>query len=398
MIRDNAATRPDAGRVPAERLFRSFWMAGYECSCHLNSAGERLDMTAALEHDARAAEDYRALGEVGMACARDGLRWHLIDNRGEYDWRSWLPMLDAARASGVQVIWDLCHYGFPDDLDIFSPLFVERFARFSGAAARVQKERTGESGFYSPVNEISFFAWAASRELMFPYAWGHDGELKRQLVRAALAAITAIREVDPDARMVFPEPLIHNVPPRETPWDTVPALRQRNSQFEAWDMIAGRTAPELGGAERFLDIVGVNFYSANQWEVPGGRKLHWDAGSNDPRWVPLHRLLEEVAERYRRPMIVAETSHYGTGRAAWLDEVSAEVRIALDRGVPLHGVCLYPILDRFDWEDRTHWHNSGLWDMPCAAEGSLRRVLNAEYAEALRAARELVACGQDIDM
>ena len=78
---------------------------------------------------------------------------------------------------------------------------------------------------------------------------------------------------------------------------------QRASQFEAWDMIAGRAAPELGGAERYLDIVGVNYYAANQWEVPGGRKLHWDAGSNDARWVPLHLLLAEVYERYRRPMI-----------------------------------------------------------------------------------------------
>ena len=39
-------------------------------------------------------------------------------------------MLEAARDEGVQVIWDLCHYGWPDDLDIFSPQFVERFARF----------------------------------------------------------------------------------------------------------------------------------------------------------------------------------------------------------------------------------------------------------------------------
>ena len=46
-------------------------------------------------------------------------------------------MLEAARAAGVQVVWDLCHYGWPDDLDVFSPAFVERFARFAGAAARI---------------------------------------------------------------------------------------------------------------------------------------------------------------------------------------------------------------------------------------------------------------------
>src|SRR5205823_1903758 len=129
------------------------------------------------------------------------------------DWSSWLPMLAAARAEHVQVIWDLFHYGWPDDLDIFSPAFIDRFQRFAGEAARIHRESTDETAFYSPVNEISFFTWAASRELMYPYAYGRDAELKRQLVRAAIAGIDAIRDRDPGARLILPEPLIHNVPP-----------------------------------------------------------------------------------------------------------------------------------------------------------------------------------------
>jgi hypothetical protein len=300
-------------------------------------------------------------------------------------------MLEAARAEGLQVIWDLCHYGWPDDLDIFSTAFVDRFARFAREAARIHREHTNEVAFYAPVNEISFFAWGATRDFMFPYAHGKDGELKRQLVRAALAAIDAIWSVDPGARMVFPEPLIHNVPPKWRPWLTGPAAAQRESQFEAWDMIAGRQAPELGGAAKYLDIVGVNFYAANQWEVPGGRKLHWDAGSNDPRWLPLHKLLAEVQHRYQRPIVIAETSHYGIGRAPWLREITAECRKALENGVALHGVCLYPILDRFDWEDCTHWHNSGLWDMARNGLGHYRRVLNGPYWDALRDAQTVIS-------
>jgi hypothetical protein len=187
--------------------------------------------------------------------------------------------------------------------------------------------------------------------------------------------------------MVFPEPLIHNVPPRWRPWFTGPALGQRNSQFEAWDIIAGRLEPEMGGAEKYLDIVGVNFYAANQWEVPGGRKLHWDAGSDDARWLPLHKLLAEVYERYRRPLFIAETSHYGVGRADWIREIADEALQARKNGVPLEGVCLYPILDRFDWEDCTHWHNSGLWDMVLNGDGRYLRVLHEEYADALRNAQ-----------
>ncbi|MGD0361649.1 MAG: beta-glucosidase [Bryobacteraceae bacterium] len=374
----------------ADPLFRSFWMGGFECSCQINSAGVRLDMTAALQHDACCSADYRRLREVGILAARDGLRWHLIDRGGSYDWTSWLPMLSAMREEKVQVVWDLFHYGWPDGLDIFSPEFVRRFARFAGEAARMHREHSDEIPFYSPVNEISFFAWAATRGLMFPYAHGRDDELKRQLVRAAIAAIAGIRDVDPRARIVAPEPLIHNVPPLSQPWNVGPALAQRNSQFEAWDMLTGRIAPELGGAGQYLDIVGVNFYSANEWEVPGGRKLHWDAGSDDPRWMPLHQLLAEVDARYQRPLLIAETGHYGIGRAPWLDEVAAEIRLARANGVWLEGACLYPILDRFDWEDRNHWHNCGLWDLQLNGAGRYRRVLNPEYARALRDAQQLL--------
>jgi hypothetical protein len=371
--------------------FRSFWMAGFECSCQINSAGTRLDMSAALGHDLHVEEDYGRLSEVGMATARDGLRWHRIDRGGRLDWSTWLPMVQAAGSQRIQVIWDLFHYGWPDDLDLFSGAFVDRFARFAGEAARLHREETGEAGYFSPVNEISFSSWATARDLMFPYAHGRDGEIKRQLVRAYIAATEAIWDASPGARLVSPEPLIHTVAPNEAPWQTEAALRQNESQFEAWDMLTGRAAPELGGAERYLDILGLNFYAANQWEALGGRKLHWDAGSNDARWMPLHKLIEGVYRRYGRPLFLAETSHYGIGRAPWLHEIAAECVETLRWGVPLEGICLYPILDRFDWEDNLHWHNSGLWDMQPDGSGGYERILNKTYAAALKGAQQLVA-------
>lgn len=348
-------------------------------------------MIAEIQHDQFCGDDYRGLREVGILTARDGLRWHRIDRCGSYDWSSWIPMLEAARGEGIQVIWDLFHYGWPDDLDIFSSEFIHRFARFAREAARVYRDHTDGTAFYAPMNEISFFSWAAARPLMYPYADGSDARLKRQLVRATIAAIDSIRSVDSRARFLAPEPLIHNVPPQTEPWNAGPAQVQRDGQFEAWDMIAGRSDADLEGAESYLDIIGANFYAANQWEVPGGHKLHWDGGSNDPRWMPLHQLLIELYARYRRPIVIAETSHYGCGRASWLEEIAREVCLALTHGVSLEGVCLYSILDRLDWEDRTHWHNCGLWDIQVNERGHLQRVLNTPYANALRTAQDLTA-------
>jgi hypothetical protein len=156
-------------------------------------------------------------------------------------------------------------------------------------------------------------------------------------------------------------------------------------------MLCGRREPDLGGHPKYLDIVGVNFYVANQWEHPGGVRLRWDNGPLDDRWLPFHSILGEVYSRYERPIFVAETGHYGSGRADWLREIAREVYQARVNGVPVHGVCLYPILDRHDWENPRHWHNCGLWDFGRQSNGVYRRLLNREYAAELKASQQLLS-------
>jgi beta-glucosidase/6-phospho-beta-glucosidase/beta-galactosidase len=277
-------------------------------------------------------------------------------------------------------------------VDVFRPQFVDRFARFSKAAATHFRASTDDVLLFTPINEISFLAWAAGEVGWFhPFAQRHGGELKRQLVRAAIASIEAIWSVDPRARIVAVDPLIHVVPPQGQPDVNGVAAGYRASQFEAWDMLAGIQAPELGGHPRYLDIMGVNFYHDNQWEHPGGEKIHWHIHPRDSRWVPFNSLLADAYERYRLPIFIAETSHVGVGRAEWIRELTTEICLALARGVPLEGVCLYPILDRFEWNDPTHWHNSGLWDYDIARDGTFNRVLNVPYAEELRRSQQRVA-------
>jgi beta-glucosidase/6-phospho-beta-glucosidase/beta-galactosidase len=367
-------------------LFRSFWMAGFESATHVTRAGHRLDMIAATQHDRFVDDDYRRLVDIGIRSVRDTVRWHLIETaRDTFDFSSMDRMLEAARRQGVQIAWDLCHYGWPGDIDLFSPAFVERFAGFCRATARHVREWSDEIPLYTPINEISFFAWAAGEVGWFyPYGHGRGGEVKQQLIRATIAGINEIRAVDSRARILTVEPLIHVVPPRTRPDLEPQATAYSNSQFEAWDMISGALCPELGGEPRFLDVIGVNFYHDNQWEHPGGKKIAWHVKPRDPRWVPFHRLIKNCYERYRRPLFVAETSHVGVGRAEWLREMTDEVVLAIEAGVPVEAMCLYPIIDRFEWEDPSHWHNSGLWDYRIEADGTFTRVLNDEYAAELR--------------
>lgn len=346
-------------------LFASPFLGGFECSTHLRLHDRgRLDLIAATEHDRFAREDYERLRGVGILAARDGLRWHLIEPvAGVYDWSSARPLVSAAHATGMQVVWDLAHFGWPDGIDVFSAAFVDRFAAYAGAFARFLVEETGDRApFVVPFNEPSFLSFAGGKGGFFPPFQKRKGnELKAQFVRAIIAAGHAIREVAPAARLVHTDPIIHVVAERSRPSQRGAAARHHAAQFHAWDMIAGRRNPELGGSPDLLDVLGLNYYVYNQW-IHRGSKL----APGDPQYVPLRELLRNVHLRYGRPLFLAETGIEGEARPAWLRAIMDEVHGAIALGVPVEGVCLYPIVDHPGWEDDRHCPN-GLWGYPDAA-------------------------------
>ncbi len=361
-------------------------MGGFECSTHRLRSGRRLDVVAATGHDRFALDDYRRLADARLHTARDGLRWHLIEpSPGVYDFSGVVPMLRAARTAGVQVIWDLLHYGWPDGLDVFSDEFVDRFAGFAAAFATVASRETDEAVWVVPVNEISFLAWAGGDAGIFnPFVEQRGDALKRQLVKASIAAIRAIWTVNPDVQIVHTDPMINVVADPRRPEDAAPAEAHRQAQYAALDMLSGRTDPELGGREEYLGVIGVNYYVHNQWIYPGGYGTMIEP--SHPRYRPVWQMLREVHDRYQRPLFIAETGIEDDARPAWLRYISGEVRQAMREGVPVHGICLYPIVNHPGWDDDRHCFN-GLWDY---ADAAGRRERYEPLAAALESERRLV--------
>jgi beta-glucosidase/6-phospho-beta-glucosidase/beta-galactosidase len=269
---------------------------------------------------------------------------------GCYDWSSFLPMLRASCDVGMQVIWDLCHYGWPDDIDIWTPAFVERFSRFAKAVAELVRNETDTTPFYCPVNEISYWSWARAEVARFnPLARGRGLELKHQLVRAAIAAVEAIWSVNPRARIVQVDPVIQIIARPGRSRDRKTAEDYRRAQFQAWDMLSGRLWPKLGGKPEYLDILGVNYYSTNQWFLGGGT-----VELGHPLYRPFRDILAEVHRRYGRPLFVAETGAESDARAPWLRYVAGEVRAAVLADIPVEAICLYPITDYPGWTNGRH--------------------------------------------
>ncbi len=368
-------------------LFPSFFIGGFECSTHRLASGVRLDMVAATGHDRHVVADFERLRAHGIRTAREGIRWHLIEpTPGRFDFSGALAILRAARDAGIQVIWDLLHYGWPDDVDIWGPAFVDRFARLAREFAGVLADEWPGVAWLAPVNEVSFLAWMGGEVARInPFGRSRGAELKDQLVRASIAAIREVREVLPSARFAQIEPIFHVIPHPDRPAEAGPAEAYRLAQYEVWDKLSGRLSPDLGGRPEYLDVLGVNYYPWNQWIFEGPTSEGTGIGPAHPGYRPFREMLLENSERYGRPLFVAETGTEGDARAGWLGHVGGEVRAAIRGGADVAGLCLYPILNFPGWDNGRDCQN-GLWDR---ADEDGNRPIHRPLADELERQRRL---------
>lgn len=363
--------------------FESFFMAGFECATGWNAHQQWIDQIAATQHDRFLDEDYQMLREVGIRTLREGVRWPVIDD-GVLDLSSVEEIVDTANRYRMELILDLFHYGFPDDLDIFSEEFCDRFEAYCGAVARVVDRRADVPIHFTPVNEPSYFAWAAGEAARFaPYLTGRAYELKVALCRAAIRAIDAIRGELPEARIINVDPICRVVAPSPELESEADRFNQ-GAVFESLDMISGRLHPELGGSLRRLDVIGINYYWTNQWEL--GRAEE-PLSMDDPRLTSVGDLIRDVWRRYGRPMIISETSHVEHMRGPWLRYIVEEVEAVRAEGIPLQGICLYPVLGMPEWHEPEVWVRMGLWDCVRDGRGALRRVPHGPVFDEFRDAR-----------
>jgi glycosyl hydrolase family 1 len=341
-------------------MLDSFFLAGFECATGYNRFNNWIDQVKATQHDRFIDQDYKLVASTGISAVREGIRWPLVDQKGRYDFSTLHRTLDAANKNGLQVIHDLFHFGYPSDLNPFTEDFVKRFEDYCFAAATEVNKRTDGICFFTPINEPSYFSWAAGEAGLFaPHVLGRGFELKVNLARAAILGIEAIWSACDRARIVNADSLCHVVSGNGNHSEEVRFFNE-NAVFQAWDMIGGRMLPELGGSSRHLDVIGINYYWTNQWELG---KETIPLAESDPRRLPFRNLIQWVYDRYHCDLIVTETAHLESMREVWLKELMSECEILLRRGLPLHGVCIYPVLGMPEWHHPEQWTHMGLWDL-----------------------------------
>lgn len=370
-----------ASRTQHTPLLRSFWIAGFDGTDHLDGlrSGHGADT-----YRQRVETDYRRAREAGVECVRESIDWRRAARGADHDFAPATLRAQSARRAGIQVMWTLCRAGWPVGLDILSPDFIERFRSFATAAARaLAPYAEAQPPVFTPIDEISFLSYAAAHtSLLGPQRADlrdRDREVEQRLVRAALAACDAILEVDSRARFVHREPAMNC---DAAHGDGTPAGEM---PLRVFDMLAGRLEPELGGHPRYVDAIDVHWHRTNQWR----------AGSADgtartisrATFASLARLLADLHARYRCPMLVSETNRTAAGRAEWLHAFGEAIGEALEHGVPVSGACLCRIVERPAWEDPRYWRGRRLWDALLDAGDTLSLTANSAYDQALRDVR-----------
>jgi beta-glucosidase/6-phospho-beta-glucosidase/beta-galactosidase len=339
------------------KLFKTFFIGGYECADMINNRRQRVDLLHLTGHDEHVEEDYALLAAAGIKTVREGIRWSVVGKEPfSYHFSEVKNRILAAQKFGIQQLWDICHFGFPDDLPPTHPKFTERFAGMCKAFTELYRHCTDDPLIVVPINEISFLSYLGGDVAgTVPFKRKAGKVIKYHLCEAAIKGIEAIKTLDPAAQIMLVEPLIR-IHPREGRQMTKRIREYNKGQFEAMDIITGRMHPEMGGHPDYMDLAGFNYYYQNQWEHRG-RMLCWKA-DREQRDFP--GLLKIAADRYSKPVVISETGHFKEDRALWMQQITEECITAMKKGVDLRGICIYPVLDRPDW-DSMEYINCGVW-------------------------------------
>ncbi|KFE99184.1 hypothetical protein IX39_00410 [Chryseobacterium formosense] len=379
--------------------FDSFLMAGFECADHQNAFGDRVDLYRASGHDIYLADDYELLSKFHIKTVREGIRWSSVETIPyQYDWTEVENIIRVSQEKGIQVIWDICHFGYPDDLTPLHPMFARRFSHL--CSEFVKKARSiipiNQPLIVTPINEVSFISWLGGDVRgTSPYCIGQGWEVKYALMKAYIEGIEMMKMIDSSLRIMVTEPLINIVSNSQDPLDILKADKRNIEQFQVHDILSGAICPELRGKPEYLDLIGVNYYYNNQWINETHEVLLWTDNPPHPTYKSLQTQIENVFVKYGRPIIISETSHPGEDRKKWIDSVATDCCRLLQSGIPLLGCCIYPFIDRPDWDNLSHWHHSGIYDIYDPT--TLGREINVDAQQALKNFSNALRLSESVD-
>ncbi|HEY1404899.1 MAG TPA: family 1 glycosylhydrolase, partial [Pyrinomonadaceae bacterium] len=358
--------------------------AGVECT--VNRVGDRFYDQLERNGHAQRIEDLDLFAELGVRARRYPVLWERTAPQGleRADW-SWPDArLARLRELGIRPIVGLLHHGSgPRHTSLVAPDFPTQLANYARAVA----ERYPWVDAYTPVNEpLTTARFSGLYGHWYPH--GRDATtFAHALVgqcRATALAMRAIREVNPQARLIQTEDLGKTFSTRTLRYQ---AEFENARRWASLDLLCGRITREhtlwdyftricgIGEAELewFVahpcppDIIGINHYLTSERFLDERVQRYPDravGGNGRHRYVDVEAvrvcaegtagprvLLREAWERYEIPLAVTEV-HLGCTREEqlrWFKEVWDAARTLREDGVDLRAVTAWSLLGAFDW-------------------------------------------------
>jgi dTDP-4-dehydrorhamnose reductase len=396
--------------------------AGPECT--VNRVGDRYVDQLQSSGFARRLDDLDRLASLGITHMRFPLLWERTapDSPEELRWE-WSDMrIERLRELGVRPIAGLVHHGSgPRYTSLLDPGFAAKLAAYARAVA----ERYPDIDAYTPVNEpLTTARFSGLYGLWFPHARDDSSFVRALLnqVRATVLAMRAVREVNPDAKLIQTDDLGHVLSCSKLRYQ---ADFENARRWLSFDLLAGRVDERhplwryllrFGASEQELlelaeqpcmpDIVGINCYVTSERFLDDRISLyppHLVGGNGRHRYVDVEAArvhgphiggfgarLREAADRYSRPVAATEV-HLGCTREEqlrWLHQAWQAAQDLREQGTDVRAVTAWAAFGTFDWDSlltrEAGRYEPGLWDV---SSGSPRPTALATLARQL-ASRE----------
>jgi beta-glucosidase len=322
------------------------------------------DIFESTAHHINWKQDLDLLAGCGVTRLRYPVRWHRVEaEENNFDWSDTDRVLHHMRDNGFRPIIDLVHHtSYPRWLDggFADPRFGPAYLRYTETFAL----RYPWVEEYTLFNEPFSTLFLAGHEGIWPpYQHGMPtfvGQLLNVLPAVA-AASRAYAGLLPGARHVWVDACEHHT--GAGAGGSAYAAMANERRFLVLDSFLGKGYDPDGplgellrdvGGERLLelepgrvDILGLDYYAHCQWhfEDPGGSIY-----TPDP--LPLAAQINLYWQHYGLPCLVTETNIRGrtSDRATWFKYVLEQCERARGMGVPLRGLCWFPVIDSTDWD------------------------------------------------
>lgn len=389
--------------------------AGVECT--VNRVGDRYFNQLERNGHGTRLDDLNLFAELGISTIRYPVLWELIAPNGlqNADW-SWADeRLERLQELGIRPIVGLVHHGSGP---IHTSLIDRNFAPGLAEFAQAVQERYPWVELFTPVNEpLTTARFSGLYGHWYPHGRDNATFICALITqcRATALSMQAIRQVNPDAKLVQTEDLckVFSTPfmayqaefENERRWLSLDLLCGKiNREHPLWDYLCWSGVSEAD-LEWFLahpcppDIIGMNHYLTSDRFLDERLELYpaWTHGGNgkhqyaDVEAVRVcaegiagpSALIKEVWQRYKLPIAVTEV-HHGCTREEqlrWLKEVWDAANSVRSEGVDIQAITAWSLLGSFDWNSLVTrvegCYESGVFDLrsPKPRATALARML-----------------------